>query len=346
MKPLFTPTLLLSLLALAGCNNADDTTIDESASQQLIFSASLPDDEDTRMAFANETSPTLFWSAGDKIQVYSFEEDTDSSDPYSYIHSEVCSMTSEDNQVGTANAYFDGGDSRNWRIYHSGNAFDTSGYKLHFYAIHTNNMDNLSNSDISNGNVTFTIPDKQSGDLSSQVCYSTNDLSLWYVDYIYPDAYGDDSATEYNIANKKIFNKGFQFTPATALIRLRLKLPEEYQNKEITASICSENPNHEIAGTGTLALTSGTISATGNLDGITATGTSTVASDGYTDIYFATLPTSGETTISITVGIAGIDDREYAITAKTDTKDNTFTVDGLKSGTRYTVKRNVVVSKR
>jgi hypothetical protein len=58
------------------------------------------------------------------------------------------------------------------------------------------------------------------------------------------------------------------------------------------------------------------------------------------------LPTSGETTISITVGIAGIDDREYAITAKTDTKDNTFTVDGLKSGTRYTVKRNVVVSKR
>jgi hypothetical protein len=337
MKPLFTPPLLL-LLALAGCNNADDTTVDESASQQLIFSASLPDDEDTRMAFANETSPTLIWSEGDQIQVYSFERAGYNDISSGKFHkTSSCSMSSG---AGTVNATFDGGSYVSYWIYDETNYGDSgSPYGLSFLAIYTKNS-MLDNSSLSAGTATdevkFIIPSTQSGDLNAQVCYTPKDTSF----IKYEDTYYMSSSPTKTLQ--------LQFTPATALIRLRLKLPEEYQDKEITASICSENPNHEIAGTGTLALKSGTIavSDTGNTDGITASGTYTAASDGYTDIYFATLPTSGETTISITVGIAGIDDREYAITAKTDTKDNTFTVDGLKSGTRYTVKRNVVVSKR
>jgi hypothetical protein len=334
MKPLFTPPLLL-LLALAGCNNADDTTVDESASQQLIFSASLSND-DTRMAFANETSPTLIWSEGDQIQVYSFERagynDISSG---KFQKTSPCSMSSG---VDTVNATFDGGSSVSHWIYDETN-YDDSGspYGLSFLAIYTKNS-MLDNSSLSAGTATdevkFIIPSTQSGDLNAQVCYTPKDTSF----IKYEDTYYMSSSPTKTLQ--------LQFTPATALIRLRLKLPEEYQNKQITASICSEKPNHEIAGTGTLALKSGTIavSDTGNTDGITASGRYTAASDGYTDIYFATLPTSGDTTISITIGIAGIDETKIQI-QKNSVENRQFAVaDGLASGTRYTVKRDVVVS--
>jgi hypothetical protein len=233
------------------------------------------------------------------------------------------------------NATFDGGSSVSYWMYDQTN-YDDSGspYGLSFLAIYTKNS-TLDNSSLSAGTTTdevkFIIPSTQSGDLNAQVCYTPKDTS-----FITYESMSFDFTKTLQL----------QFTPATALIRLRLKLPEEYQNKEITASICSENPNHEIAGTGTLALKSGTIavSDTGNTDGITATGTYTAASDGYTDIYFATLPTSGETTISITIGIAGVDKTKIQI-QKNSVENRQFTVgDGLASGTRYTVKRDVVVS--
>jgi hypothetical protein len=317
MKPLFTPTLLLSLLALAGCNNTDDTTIDESASQQLIFSASLPDDEDTRMAFANETSPTLIWSEGDQITVFSTLVVKDSS-PSQLVKGAYkrCAMTSG---AGTVNAEFLGGAVKDWYP-------DNGSYEYYyFYGVYTGlEPDAFTEAELSGTyKVSYTLPSSQAGDLSSQICIAKTPAKMSSGRY-------DSSSTKFSLS----------FTPSTALVRLRLKLSDDYTSDEMTissAKITSNTWKTYLAGACSFNLASTTLShSDADSQTITVDKEFTLKKGTYTDIYFSTLPTGTSTDITISLTSSDGTVKLY----KDSAENNSFSAK-ITGGTRYTVKRDV-----
>lgn len=335
MKPLFVHVLLL--LLLVGCNKVADTTIDESASQQLIFSASLSDDG-MHMEFDNETSSTLFWSEGDKIQVYSFEGMSNSSiSEETFQKSHSCEMSSG---AGTANATFKGGSHINsWVSDLSNLSEDISSYGLRFRAIYAKKS-TLNNSSLAagenTGEVKFTIPNKQSGDLGAQVYYTPNatEFSQYYDEHM-----------------NFIYGKNFElrFTPATALIHLCLKLDENYPEDtiDVRGLVLWLVDGGVLCGEGSINLLTGKISyPTSGNSIMQLTESIAINKKDFTNLYFCVHGTSSDTTMMI-VGEAITDGNsknfyKVGTDGAKSTKSSEFTISGgLKPGTCYTVKRIV-----
>jgi hypothetical protein len=246
-------------------------------------------------------------------------------------------------------ATFDGGNVGDWLWGDSGdysNNISNSEVGLRFYAIYSKKNSDCKpeNGDDTSTNreITVSIPNKQSGDLSSQICVAERPIEL-YDEMLQGYMNGSSSLNEVMEGYDS-----FEFEPVTALIRLRLKLDANYADEELTLSelnIISISDDISLYGEYTLNLEDKTITWQSGGNGASialkdANGNDipiTINKTEYTDVYFSVGTTSKKTSINIgtTNGYSFYKEGEtYAQTS--------FTISGgIESGTRYTVKRIV-----
>jgi hypothetical protein len=276
------------------------------------------------MAFANETSPTLIWSEGDQITVFSVVNSNGK--PYKGQYHR-CSMTSNE-YIDTVNAQFNGGNFSQWN---SSEVTDTESY--YFYGVYTE----LEPTDFytdqygsSVYTVSYTLPDSQAGDLSSQICSASEQA------YVNPHTASSPVSFVATTGKTK-----FTFSPLTALVRLRLKLSDDCTSEEMaisSATIATNTMNAYLAGACSFTLPGKSLlhnSANGSA--ITVDKEFTLKKGTYTDIYFSTLPTGSDTTITISLTSK---DGSTVKLYKDSAENKSFTAK-IEGGKRYTVKRDV-----